>query len=435
MRASRGATVSPRSLRGDALPLPRARDSRYKSPVRARLREPRRFKYGALTVLHDPLPGPLTAIALVVRAGSCFDGAHPGIAHMTEHMLFQGTRRLDQATLNRRAAELGGEHDADTGYEDVTLHFEVFNQDVEEALALLAEQCFRSTVPVDRFANEQRVVIDEIRGRQEDPANYVHEHAWARFFGDGLGHPVCGTVSSVRRMTRQAVRSFIARHFVPANMCLALVGGVARDTIRRALARTFPRGARGARLRPPRPRPRASGLLRLRRTDLAQAYLVRLIAAPPTPREVLALSLAVEIVGADPDARLFQEIRERLGLGYDLSAGVEHGRDWAVAVLSESAARDEERRLRESIDRTCREAAAGFSAAELRRARKKVRYRFARLADSRLERALAHAGRAACDQPSLAATERMIARLRPAEVEAAWRRALIAPTLTAVLRG
>src|SRR5439155_1252339 len=150
VRASREATVSPRSLRGDALPLPRARDSRYKTPVRARLREPRPFKYDALTVLHDPLPGPLTPIPPAVP-----------------------------------------------------------------------------------------------------PANYVHEHAWARFFGDGLGHPVCGTVSSVRRMTRQAVRSFIARHFVPANMCLALVGGVARDTIRRALARTFPRGARGARLRPP----------------------------------------------------------------------------------------------------------------------------------------------------------------------------------------
>ena len=145
--------------------------------------------------------------------------------------------------------------------------------------------------------------------------------------------------------------------------------------------------------------------------------------------------MAVEIVGADPDARLFQEIRERLGLGYELSAGVEHGRDWAVAVLSASAARDDERRLRETLDRTCREAAAGFSADELRRARKKVRYRFARLADSRLDRALAHASRAACDQPSLAATERMITRLRLAEVEAAWRRALIAPTLTAVLRG
>src|SRR5207248_2536910 len=208
--------------------------------------------------------------------------------------------------------------------------FEVFNRDVEDALALLSEQCFQSTVPAERFAKEQRVVIDEIRGRQEDPANYVHEHAWARFFGDGLGHPVCGSVSSVRGMTRQAVRGFIARHFVPANMCLALVGGVTRDAIRRALGRAFPRGVHGMRSRPARARPRTTGL---------------------------------------------------------------------------------------------------------DRARNKWRSRFARLADSRLDRALAHASRAACDQPSLAATERMIARLRPAEVEAAWRRALAAPTLTAVLRG
>ena len=87
----------------------------------ATLREPRRLRHGTLTVLHDPVPGSLTAIALVVRAGSRFDGVHPGIAHMTEHMLFQGTRRFDQATLNRRAGDLGGEHDADTGYEDIKI--------------------------------------------------------------------------------------------------------------------------------------------------------------------------------------------------------------------------------------------------------------------------------------------------------------------------
>src|SRR5205823_3376118 len=83
--------------------------------------------------------------------------------------------------------------------------------------------------------------------------------------------------------------------------------------------------------------------LSLRRRELSQAYLVRLMAAPSDPRGVLALSMAVEIMGADPDARLFQEIRERLGLGYDLSAAVEQGPDWAVAVLAASAARDEAR--------------------------------------------------------------------------------------------
>lgn len=398
-----------------------------------RLMEPRRLRHGALTVLHDPLPGPLTAIALVVRAGSRLDGAHPGIAHMSEHMLFQGTRRFDQASLNRRAGELGGEHDADTGYEDMTLHFEVFNEDVEEALALLAEQCFRSTIPGERFAKEQRVVIDEIRGRQEDPANQLHEHAWARFFGGALGHPVCGTVGSVRAMTRAAVRRFVARHFTPANMVLAVVGGVAPDRIRRALRAAFPTTG-GTRARLPRVGRPATGLVRLRRRDFPQAYLVRLIAAPRTPRALLALSTAVEIVGADPDARLFQEVRERLGLGYDLGAGVEQGTDWAVAVLSASAARGDEQRLRDTIDRTCREAAAGFGADELTRARRKIAYRFARLADSRLDRAVAHASRCAGGHPSLAATERILADLRPAEIEDAWRRALAAPTLTALLR-
>jgi predicted Zn-dependent peptidase len=398
------------------------------------VREPRQLRHGALTVLHDPLPGPLTAIALVIRAGSRFDGQHPGIAHMTEHMLFQGTRRFDQATLNRRAGELGGEHDADTGYEDITLHFEVFNEDVEEALSLLAEQCFRSTIPPDRFAKEQRVVVDEIRGRQEDSANYVHEQAWSRFFDGALGHPVCGTIASVRRMTRPAIQGFIRRHFVPSNMVLSVVGGVTRRQLTRAL-RTFPRHSPRPPRPPRQPRPDATGLLRLRRSDFSQCYLVRLIAAPPTHRELLALSMAVEIIGADPDARLFQEVRERLGLGYDLGASVEQGTDWAVAVISASAARDDERRLRETVDKTCRDGAEGFSSDEFRRARNKIRYRFARLADSRLDRALAHASRAACGHPSLAATERTIVSLRPGEVEAAWRRALAAPTLTAVLRG
>ena len=84
-----------------------------------------RFRHRGLRVVHQHHPGKLTAIALTVRAGARFDGPHAGLAHLCEHMLFQGTETLDQAALNRRAAELGGEHNADTGYEDISLTFEV----------------------------------------------------------------------------------------------------------------------------------------------------------------------------------------------------------------------------------------------------------------------------------------------------------------------
>jgi predicted Zn-dependent peptidase len=396
-------------------------------------RDPVRLRHGDLTVLYDAVPGPLTAIAVAIRAGSRVDGRHPGLAHMTEHMLFQGTRDLDQITINRRAGELGGEHDADTGHEDMMVHFEVFNEDVEPALRLLAEQLFHSTVPEDRFRKERRVVIDEIRGRQEDPGNLLHERAWARFFAEPLAHPIAGTVGSLRVMTAGAVRAFIARHFVPANMVLAVAGGASRAAVRRAVARTFPAHGRDAARPPARPRRRGTGFVRLRRRDLAQTYLVRLTAAPTAPRDALALSLAIEIVGADPDARLFQEIRERLGLGYDVGAGLEHGSDWAVAVLSASAAREHETRLQDTVERTCRDASRGFDREELERALKKVRYRFARLADSRMDRAVSHAARATNGHPTLATTVRTLERIRLREVDESWRRLLGAPTLTAVL--
>ena len=160
-------------------------------------------------------------------------------------MLFQGTSTLDQLTLNRRAADLGGEHNADTGYEDVSLLFEVFNEDVGEALGLLAEQYYDTHIDPKALAKERRVVMEEIRGRLDDPAERLYRRAWSRLFGGALGSPVSGTVSSVRGIEVAEVESFRAKHFTHANSVLSIVGGVPIDELRRHVRRTFTRGHAG----------------------------------------------------------------------------------------------------------------------------------------------------------------------------------------------
>ena len=102
-------------------------------------------------------------------------------------------RSLDQVALNRRAAELGGEHNADTGYEDISLTFEVFNEDLDEALALLAEQFYRTAVRRSGLRKEQRVVMEEIRGRLDDPGERalsprLGAHVPRRARPSGVGH-------------------------------------------------------------------------------------------------------------------------------------------------------------------------------------------------------------------------------------------------------
>ncbi len=392
-----------------------------------------KFRNQGLRVMYQHIPGPLTAIALSVRAGARFDGAYPGIAHMAEHMLFQGTASLDQVALNRRAAELGGEHNADTGYETISLTFEVFNEDVGDALGLLAEQFYRSRVSEDRFRKERRVVIDEIRGRMDDPPERLHARAWGRFFRGALAHPVCGSVQSLQRMQAQHVGRFIARHFTHARSVLAVVGGISEVAARAAVRKQFSGGRAGA----PRPLPRAAvraqGFLRLRGAG-GQAYVTKLIAVPPVVRHLIAVGLALDVVGADPDSRLFQEVRERLGLGYEVSASVDWGADWAVAIVSASAARGAARRLVDAVEKTCRCAAEeGFSADELQRARKKLRYRYASLAESRFDRALALAEGTLLGFPLPEEAEHIVSRMPQHEIEAAWRAVLAGRSLTALM--
>lgn len=392
------------------------------------------FRHRGLRVRYQHLPGPLTAIALVVRAGARLDGRFPGIAHMAEHMLFQGTDSLDQLALNRRAAELGGEHNADTGYEDISLTLEVFNEDVPAALALLAEQFYRTRVDPERLRKERRVVLDELRSRADDPGDYLHTKGWCRFFGGALAHPVVGTWQSLREIGATDVTAFLRRCFVHANTVLAIVGGAPVADARAAVRTHFSHADGRAAPAAPAVVAGGSGRLRLRRLGGGQAYVNKMMTVTPAPRELVALGVALDVVGADPDSRLFQEIRERLGLGYDVSATLDWGPDWAVAMVSATAARGQMDRLLRTVEETCLRAARdGFDTDELVRARKKIRYRYASLAESRLNQALALAEGALSGFPAPAEAERIAATLSSAEIETAWRRVLTGRALTVVL--
>jgi len=394
-----------------------------------------RFQHRGLRVAYQTHPGALTAIALTVRAGARFDGRHPGLAHMAEHMLFQGTARLDQITLNHRAAELGGEHNADTGYEDISLTIEVFNEDVDDALALLAEQYYHTRVDPKRFRKERRVVMEEIRGRIDDPADRVYRRAWGALFDGALANPVSGTLRSVRDIDASDVRGFLHRYFDHPNTALAIVGGVPVDDVRALVRRYFNGRKDSAPRRIPPARIKPGRWLDVRDQSSSQAYLTKLIPVSPEPAKLLAVGVALDLVGADPDSYLFQELRERLGLSYEVSATLEWGPDWSVVVLCATTGRAQAGRLVRAVEETWRRTAAnGFAPEELHRARRKSRYRYALLADSRLDQALALSDSLLWNFPTPRQAEQIVMQLSRAEIESAWRQAMTTSAVTALLR-
>jgi predicted Zn-dependent peptidase len=278
------------------------------------------------------------------------------------------------------------------------------------------------------------VVAQEIRGHREDAISYLSDETWARFYAGGLRLPPSGTLASVRAIRASDVRRFLRDRLVGANVVLSIVGDPPLAELKRVLAKEFRGLTQGTACRANGARVVRSGEVRLRRSGLTQLYLNMLFAVPPTRRALLALGLALEIVGTDPDGRLYHEVREKSGLSYDLWADLPGGAGWAALAVGAVAERRAELRLRRAIDRVFETAAGeGFRNEEIARARRKVRYRYARLAEAKLDRAAAHAASILYGAPRLDEAESIVRTLRGEEIEAAWRRALRGPRLTGVL--
>lgn len=396
----------------------------------------RRFRVRGMRVVYEPVPGPLTAIVLSVRAGSRFDGDRPGLAHMTEHMLFQGTERFDQRELNRRAAHCGGDHNAETGYETLELTFEVLNEDLDDALEIIAEQFYRTSVDPKRFAKERRVVLDEIRSYHDDPLDFLQERGWRAFYDDPIGRPICGTTRSLRAMRPADVEGFLGRFFVNANAVLCVVGGVDEAELRRSLRRHLRAERAGRSQAGVGATGRRAGSLRVGNGPRGQGFVTRFVELEPSVENLLAVEVALDVVGADADGALFQAVREEHGLGYEVSADVEFGVGWGAAVLSASVKPGQTDELARVMERVLADSGArGFDPVDLARARKKRRYNHVSAAERRLDRALSLAEAVVTGFPLPEEAERLVDRLEDDLVVSAWRRALRGRSLVAVLPG
>lgn len=177
--------------------------------------------------------------ALSIRCGTRDEGRFPqGIAHFTEHTLFKGTRRKSATVINSYLDRLGGELNAYTTKEEIVLHATVLKEDLPKAVSLLLELATEAAFPDGPVATERGVVIDEIVSYKDMPADAVYDRFEEMLFeGHPLGRPILGTAASVRKITPEQLRSFVAERFTPESMALTVVADEDEALLERRLRR------------------------------------------------------------------------------------------------------------------------------------------------------------------------------------------------------
>lgn len=291
----------------------------------------RRILRNGITLLHEPTHSKSMVIEAMVKTGSNDEKAGiRGIAHFFEHMLFEGTsKRPDSRTIAAAIEDLGGEMNAYTNSEVTAYHIKVLAKHADKAIDVLSDMLLHSTFPWKAVEKERKVILKEIHMVLDDPRFYkwmLFERTLFR--RHPMRHPTYGTVEDVSAMTRSRLVRFYRAHYLPKNMIITVIGGA--RSIRGKIRRVFslPHRERIPKKRYPAERPLRSvrSSSEHRRTKSAYTVLGFLTCGRCHP-DAYALDILEAVLGRGQSGRVFDAIRTRNGLSYEVGVRLDLGKD------------------------------------------------------------------------------------------------------------
>ncbi|HEX6064911.1 MAG TPA: pitrilysin family protein [Longimicrobiales bacterium] len=275
---------------------------------------------GGLLVLTEELPALRSAsIGVWVRTGSIREQpAEMGVSHLLEHMVFKGTGRRNARDIALVLERLGGSLDAYTTREHTCYSARVLDEHLDTALDVLADLVMHPLLRAEDLELEREVVLEEISTVEDTPDDLIFDlHATALWGDHPYGYSILGTRETVGALRQDDLRRVHAREYRRPNMVIAAVGHIKHDVIVDHVARLFdatPNGARASEFR--EPTPMVAHEQRLNRAS-AQTHIVfgTRTFGHGDPRRY-ALVLLSNAFGGGMSSRLFQKVREELGLAY-----------------------------------------------------------------------------------------------------------------------
>jgi predicted Zn-dependent peptidase len=302
-------------------------------------------------VISSRVPGARSvSIAAYVLAGSRLESAEEaGVAHFMEHITFKGTAAYPTTRAISEAIEgVGGSFNAATDRESTVYWVRVPTREALRAMDVLGELIVRPVLSTDEIEGERSVIIEEIRGYQDDPAEYAQILFQTAMFGDGpLGREICGDEAGIRALPEGTIREFWRTTYRPANTVIAVAGDLGHTQAVDLAATAFGTGNGVVPGFAPAPALPAGERVLVGKRPSAQAQLV--VGVPALRRDhpdAWTLALLNAVLGDGMSSRLFQSVREELGLAYDISSGLV---DYADAGALEISAGVDPASLRDAL--------------------------------------------------------------------------------------
>jgi predicted Zn-dependent peptidase len=261
------------------------------------------------------------AIGVYIKVGSRHeDLSMSGASHFIEHMLFKGTNRRSAREIAESFEGIGGQLNAFTAKEHTCVYARTLDEHLDTAMDIIFDMLFNSSFAPKDFETEKGVIVEEINMYEDTPDDLVHDVFSQQLWqGHSMGRPILGTVDSVQSFKREEIFDFYRRAYVPANMIIAIAGNVdalrVKEKVESYLHPDMPDSASFINIEIPDYVP----FIKTVAKDTEQVQIcLGLPGISYRDKRRYTQNIMNSILGGGISSRLFQTIREELGLAYSV---------------------------------------------------------------------------------------------------------------------
>ncbi len=280
----------------------------------------KRYPNGLRVVVRQ-MPGLYSvSIGVLVGTGAAMEtDAEDGISHFIEHMQFKGTQQRTSFEISDAFDRIGAQVNAFTGKNLTCYYTKATTDHAATAFELLSDLFLHATYPEDEMEREKGVVCEEISMNEDTPEDLCLDLLSVATYGNrNYGRNILGPAENVKGFTVDDIKRYKNARYCPENIVISFAGGIDYDTAI-ALVETYfgdlPKGVFED--RPLTIEKQGVSLVKTKPIEQMH-FAISYPAISLAEDNDVPFSLMNNILGGSMSSRLFQEVREKMGLAYSV---------------------------------------------------------------------------------------------------------------------
>lgn len=306
-----------------------------------------------LSLIYKKREGNLSSIAISLEAGAnCEVNFKTGLAHVVEHMIYKGTENRTEAEINILCDEILGFNNAMTNYPYAVYYGTTLSDDFERTIELYSDLLINPIFPKEGFKEEIDVILEELQEWKEDPYQYCEDELLRNAFNSRrIKELIIGNKESVTNINIEDIKEFYKKYYTPENTVISVVSSLGFEEVLELIKKYFSLWT-----------PHHNEVLKekefinkeefeyegnncgvFRKEDssikgckIQYAFPIHTL----TKQEVKALRIFNLAFGEGTSSLLYDEIRTKNGLAYDISSCIKNEKGIKLFKISLGTSKD-----------------------------------------------------------------------------------------------